>query len=175
MIRPILRWVARRHQRRLGVETPYLDEVIEHAPGAVVPILGFIPAAGYGSHLPPDTLHVVRLGATLAQDCGTCLSIEVNRALAAGVPREVIAAAVGGSRKTLEPELEAARRFGERVARGLDVEEERTSLRDRFGARGVIEASIAVAGALTFPAVQRGMGHARACELEGIHRASSSP
>lgn len=165
MIRGILKWLGRRHQKRLGVETPYFTELVEEAPGSIVPILGFMWAARSGSHLPVTVLHMVRLGATLSRDCGTCLEIGVRHALGDGVPRGVIDAALRGPGEALEADLEVALRFGERLGGGLDVEEERERLRARFGTRGVIDASIAVAGALTFPAVQRGMGYGVSCEV----------
>lgn len=164
MFRPVLRWLGRRYQSRLGVETPYFDEVVEHAPGALLPIVGFMPSVSYGRCLPPTVLHMVRLGATMASDCGTCLEIAVNLAVRDGVSPEAVAMAVHGPRENLDSDARLGLQFGKRLGGALDVPAERAALLDRFGPRGPIEASIAVAGALTFPAVQRGMGFSRSCD-----------
>lgn len=163
MRRLILSWLGEKYQRRLGVATPYFDEIVRHAPGAVVPILGFVPATAYGSHSPEPVLHMVRLGATVAQDCGTCLEIGVRAARRAGVTEHDVESAVERRTADLTPELEAAVRFGDRMARLQDAPAERDVIRARFGERGLVEASIAAAGAMTFPVVQRGLGLARSC------------
>jgi hypothetical protein len=172
MIRAVLTWLTRRYQRHLGVETPYMDEVVEHAPGALLPLVGFIPASLYGRPLPTRVLHMVRLGATLSRECGTCLEIGTTLALRDGVPARLVEAAVRGAPEELGDELRLGLRFGERLGGGLEVHAEREEIRRRYGPRGVIAASVAVAGSLTFPAVQRGMGYGGACRLEGAPPAS---
>lgn len=165
MFRPVLRWLGHRYQRRLGVRTPYFEDVVRYAPGAIVPIVGFVPATLYGHRLPGELLHMIRLGATRTQDCGTCLEIGIHLARRDGVPEPLIESAVQGRAEGLEPELGAALRFGERLGRGEDAPQERELLRTRFGTPGLVEASIAAAGSLTFPALQLGLGHARACAI----------
>jgi alkylhydroperoxidase family enzyme len=170
MLRPLLFWLGERYQRRLGVATPYFDEVVRHAPGALVPILGFVPATAYGSRTPDNVLHMVRLGATVAQDCGTCLEIGVRMARRAGVAANDVEAAVRGRATDLAPELAAAVRFGDRIARLEDAPAERDVIRAHFGEGGLVEASIAAAGAMTFPVLQRGLGFARTCTAPGVQQ-----
>jgi len=165
MIRSVLYWLGRQHQRRLGVSTPYFDEVIRHAPGAVVPILGFLPATGYGSRMPVTALHMVRLGAAVSQDCGTCVEIGVQMASRDGVSPPLVEAAITGQGGRLDAGLAAALRFGERIARRQDAPGEREVIRAHFGNAGLVEASVAEAGSLTFPALQRGLGFSRACSV----------
>lgn len=174
MVRSTLRWLGRQYQRRLGVSTPYFDDVVRHAPGAILPILGFIPATAYGHRLPPPALHMVRLGATTAQSCGICLDIGVRQARRAGVSADLIEAAIGGEGSRLEPALEAALRFGERLGSVGDAPEERELIREHYGTAGLVEASIAVAGSVTFPVLQRGLGYGSACSPPSLAGAGGS-
>jgi alkylhydroperoxidase family enzyme len=168
MKRYLLTRLVDRLERLLGVELPYLRVVADHAPGALVPIGLTMPASAYGRRVPAPVLHMVRLGATQAQDCGECLQIAVNVALADGVPAEDIQVALEGRGVSLPEEYRDAFDFGFRVADGSGAERLRDVLRERYAERGVIEASMAAAGAQFFPALKRGMGYAQACDLEHL-------
>ena len=168
MTRYLLSRLIDHFERFLGVELPYLREIVTSAPGAMLPIGLFMPASSYGRHIPSDVLHMVRLGATKAQDCGECLQISVNIASRDGVSSSVLRAAVHGRIEHLSAALADAFLFGQGVGSGLEVTPEREALRSRFGERGVIEASMAAATALLFPALKRGMGFAQTCDLEAL-------
>ena len=168
MRRYLLTKLTHRFERFLGVELPYLRAVVEHAPGAMIPIGMSMPAAGYGGVVPAPVLHMVRLGATQAQDCGECLQIAVNVARRDAVAGSDIEAAVHGRHSTLSEEYREAYLFGTHVGAGLDADELRESLRARYSERGLIELSMAAAGAQFFPVLKRGMGYARACDLQGL-------
>ncbi|HSM04660.1 MAG TPA: carboxymuconolactone decarboxylase family protein [Longimicrobiales bacterium] len=155
-------------ERRLGVELPYLNEIATHAPGAFVPILMFMPATAYGPTLPSTVIHMVRLGATQALDCGECLEIAVNVARQEGVGPEDIATALSGRADDLPAEHAEAFEFGRRLGVGQDAEEVRRAIRARYGERGLIEASMAAATSHLFPVLKKGMGFARACELSRL-------
>ena len=175
MKRYILKRIVARLERFLGVDLPHLEEIVEQAPGAMVPIGLFMPASSYGRTVPSDVLHMVRIGATQAQECGECLQIAVNVARKEGVPPELLQAAVRGRFAELRPDLADAVEFGERVGSGLDASAEREALRARFGPRGVIEVSMAAATAHLFPALKRGMGFAQACRVDALDLGVTAP
>jgi len=157
-----------RMERTLGVELDYLREVARSAPGALVPIGLMMPSGAYGETVSSDVLHLVRIGATLAQECGECLEIAVNLARADGLDAELIRAALSGPERGLSELQAAGLEFGAAVGAGVDPVEDRALIREYFGDRGVIEASLAAASSLVFPGIKRGMGFARACDIDAL-------
>lgn len=168
MRRFLLKKLAARFEGFLGVELPYLYSVIEHAPGAVFPIVLSMPSANYGKSVPAPVLHMARLGATKAQDCGECLQIAVNVALQEDVSANHIEAVLTGRQSDSPSEYVDAFEFGSRVGAGFEADELRSAMRDRYSERGLIELSMAAAGAQFFPVLKRGMGFAEACDIAGL-------
>ncbi len=170
MIRALLRRAIARNERRLGVSLDYLRHIADRSPAAFIKFGLFMPLAEHRKHLDAAPYFVARLGATRHEDCGTCVQIEANLALEAGVAREVVAAAARGRPGELPEELALAYRFGRAVAA---ADEEGAALRqeigERFGADGLLEMALGVASARVFPATKRALGYAQACsavELE---------
>lgn len=174
MIRTLMMKLLARFERLLGVELPYLRVVIEYSPSALVPIALSMPPSAYGRRVPASVLHMVRLGATQAQDCGECLQIAVNMARRDAVDAEDIRAALAGRLGALPPEMAEAFEFG-RLAGGQPVSTDcREALRARYAEKGLIEASIAAASAQFFPVLKRGMGFAHACQLDRLEYGGDS-
>lgn len=168
MIRILLTRLVARFERMLGVELPYLRAVTEHSPSALLPIALSMPASAYGRQVPASVLHMVRLGATQAQDCGECLQIAVNMAVRDSIAAEDIRAALSGRFDELSSEFAEAFEFG-RLAGGQPASPDcREALRARYSEKGLIEASMAAAGAQFFPVLKRGMGFAHACDLDRL-------
>lgn len=173
----MLGWLRRRGvravERQLEVELPHLWEMERVAPGMLGTLALTLPAVGYRKRAPRDVINLVRIGATLAQDCGDCLQIAVNVARQEGVPVRVVEAAVRGWAKELTHLQARARRYGERVAAGLDAEEDRRALAEALGEPVVMELALAVATAQLFPVLRRGLGLSHACRLDLIRYAAS--
>ncbi|GMV08042.1 MAG: hypothetical protein AMXMBFR53_43170 [Gemmatimonadota bacterium] len=157
---------------RLGVELPHLWEMERATPGLLVALARALPLLRYRRKAPCDLIHLARIGATLAQDCGDCLQIAVNVARGEGVPPAVIEAAVRGWEGKLTTAQAAALGFGKRVAGGLDGNEARAALAAGIGEAAMIELAMAVASAQLFPVLRRGMGLAHACRLDLIRYAA---
>lgn len=168
MLRNLLTRIARRAESFLGVKLPYMHFMIEHAPGALLPVMLSMPASGYGRHVPAPVLHMVRLGATQAEDCGECLQIAVNMAVGDGVERDHIAAAIAGRWQGVPDEYAEAFAFGRATASGHPEESARAAMQERYSERGVVEVSMAAATSLFYPALKRGLGFAQACEVTAL-------
>jgi len=165
VIRRVLRRLVRAYEKSLGTELPYLDDVVTHRPGALLPLSALAVGGRFGRRMPTDTLHMVRIGATWAHDCGACVQIAVDFAVADGLSPSAIENALEGRDELLSPGMRSAFRFGEAVALGRDGESEREFIRAEWGRAALVEASVAAAYAVTFPILKRGMGHARACDV----------
>ena len=166
MLRFLRQRLITRFEAVLGVGLPYLRHIERHRPGLMLPIGLSMPAMSYGSHMPFGLLHLVRLGATIAQDCGECLQIAVNMAARDGLAAETIRTALRGDADGFEATAFA---FGRQLGLGLDAPEERDAIRKQWGEQGLIEAANAAASALFFPALKRGLGFAEACNLQSLH------
>jgi len=137
-----------------------------------------LPLAGYRRRVSSEELHLVRLGASLALDCGACVEIALRMARAEGVPPDVLAAAAAGRAEALTDLQVDALEFGAMVARGAadaDLEPVRARIVRRLGESGVVEYSLAAATAAFYPTLKRAMGFASACDLGTVERALSVP
>ncbi len=169
MLTSLLRKMIRRQERTVGVPLTYLDEVAAHSPGLVAKIGLLGPLGEHRRALPAEAKHVATVRAVLAEDCGACVQIAVNLALAEGVSRDVLAAVVHGRLWELPPNLEAICKFVDALQNQETITE---SLRDQleveYGRDGVAELSVAFALAAFFPRFKRGLGAAQSCALRPV-------
>lgn len=157
-------------ERHLGVALPYMREIARVAPELLARIGQSTQAADYTEDVPSEIRHLAALGATTAQDCGACVQIGVNLALADGVEPELL-------RNTLRSNDEAplaedradAFAFGRAVAvQSPDADVLRQRLRERHGDAGVVSLSWAIVVAQFYPILKRAMGFAQTCSAYGV-------
>lgn len=157
-----------RFERSLGTELDYMREMARVAPGSLLRLIPHALAGMPRRGVPREAAHLAALGATLAQDCGSCVQIAVTMARRDGVAAPLLRAALQAP-ATLEPALADALSFGGLAARpdapGEELDPLRERLRDRWGDRGLVDLSLAVAGAQGFPVLKRALGFARSCRL----------
>lgn len=153
----------------LGVELPYMREIARVAPDLLGQLERIRGAAEYPRHVPTEVRHLAALGATMAQDCGPCVQIGVNLALADGVDPAVLRSALGLSGEPLEDEQADALAFGRAVGeQAVETDPLRRRLRERFGDAGVVSLSWAIAVAQFYPVLKRAMGFAQTCSAFGV-------
>ncbi|MBA4137547.1 MAG: hypothetical protein C0518_09550 [Opitutus sp.] len=169
MLQSLLSKMIRCQERAVGVPLTYLNDVAAHSPGLVMKIGLLGPLGTHRRALPAEAKHVATVRATLAEDCGACVQIAVNVALAEGVSREVLAAVVNGRLWELPPNLEAVCKFVDALQNQETIT---ASLRDQlqveYGDDGVAELSVAYALAAFFPRFKRGLGEAQSCALRPV-------
>ncbi len=153
-----------RIERDLGAPVDYLRHLADVSGAAFVKFGLFMPLAQHRRRLPPAPYHLARIAATRHEDCGTCVQIEVNQALKAGVDAALVRAAAEGRTDDVPEELADAVRFAEAVARAEDAPELRERLRARYGEEAFAELALGIAAARVFPATKRALGYAVACE-----------
>jgi alkylhydroperoxidase family enzyme len=169
MLRSLLSSLIRRQEKSVGVRLDYLDEVAVHSPGLVGKI-GFLgPLGRHRRALPAEAKHVATVRATLAEDCGDCVQIAVNLALADGVSRPVLDAVLSGRLWELPPRLEAICKFVDALNNQETVTDTlREQLEVEYGRDGVAELAAAFALAAFFPRFKRGLGRASRCTLRPV-------
>jgi alkylhydroperoxidase family enzyme len=169
MLRALISKKLDAEERRLGVPLDYLRHILRVSLRSFFTFARIVPIAEHRKALPPAPYHVARLVATRAEDCGTCLQIEVNLARRDGVPAEMLRAVLERAPERLADGLADAYRFAEAVVTASGGEDEiRPRIVERWGERGLVELALGIAVARFFPATKRALGHATSCALVEI-------
>lgn len=121
--------------------------------------------SGHYHHAPKEMVHMARLGATRAEDCGPCLEIVRGFARADGMDADRVQGALLGKPQGDTDAL--AFGFGEAVASGdiVRAAELGEKLEASHGRNIRTELALAAASARLFPAIKRGLGYASACTI----------
>lgn len=158
--------IIARQEAALGVDLDYLRSIADTSTRAFAKFGLAGPLLGHRQHVGPMPWHLARLAATRVQDCGTCVQVVVNAALAEGVPAAVLHDALADDLGGLSVETRAAWLYGEAVASRSDaVGASVDAVREAFGEPGLVELALAVATVQLFPIVKRGLGQDVACRL----------
>jgi alkylhydroperoxidase family enzyme len=168
MLRRLAHRVVSAAEADLGVPLNYLRDIVDASLPAFVKFGLFMPLAQHRKRLPAAPYHLARIAVTRREDCGTCVQIEVNNALRAGVSTDAVRAVAEGRTAGLPAELADAVRFAETVAAAGDEGALRETLRGRYGDDGLVELVLGIASARVFPTVKRALGYSKACALVPI-------
>jgi len=169
----MLRWLMRRaldaQEKTLGVSVDYLRHVADVSPGALLRFASLQPFASSRKALPAEAWFVAQIEATRRADCGPCVQIGVNLARKSGVDRALLRAVLDGDRDRMSPEMADVYRFTRAVLDASGDEDElRETLRTRYGERGLIELSYAIASGGIPPTVKRALGYAKSCTFSPV-------
>lgn len=164
----IATWVERtitRQERGFGQSMNYLRDVAGSSIGAFFKYAMFIPMSRHRKAATPETSAVAWVAAMQQEDCGPCLQIAVDLALAAKVDRAVIRAALAGGEALPEP-LGEVYRYARAVASGsAEANALSDALREKLGRDVLVDLALGIASARVFPTLKRALGHARSCSL----------
>ncbi len=166
----MLRWLIKRklnaEEKKLSESVEYIRHIVDVSPGAFFRFACIMPFANSRKVLPREEWFVASIAALKHEDCGTCLQIGVNLAQQSGVDSELIRAVLDGDTDALSPELADVLRFSQSVLAASDEDDGlRDTLRQRYGERGLIELSYAIASSRVPPTVKRALGYAKSCSL----------
>jgi len=166
MVHQLAHKLIDRQERALGTSLDYLRQIADYSPVALGKIALLAQAGTHRSKLPADAFHLARLQATLHEDCGSCLEIELNLARRDRVPESILRAVLEARLDDLPPDLASVCRFAEAVVvRNGDEIHLRDHLVRRYGEAEVIELALAIAMARVFPTLKRGLGYAAGCSI----------
>ncbi len=164
----MLRWLIRRklaaEEKKLGGSMDYLRYVLETSPIAFFRFASIMPFAHSRKVLPADAWFVAQIVTLQHEDCGPCLQITVNLAQRNGVNSTLIHSVLNGNSETLSREMNDVYTFVTSVVTDSgNPDELRETLRTRYGDRGLIELSYAIASGRIPPTVKRVLGFAQSC------------
>ena len=169
MLRRLASKLIAQQERLLGAPLDHLRHIASTSLSALGKFCLLAPLSNHRRALPADAFHIARLLATLHEDCGTCVQIEVNLARKDGVSPQIIRAVLDRQPRDLPVELNGVYRFTEAVLdRTGDDECLRDQLRNIYGNEAVVELALAIATARFFPTAKRALGYAKSCSLEPV-------
>ena len=156
---------VRTMKKMVGDAEPYFDDLSAAGGFAVEKFQHAMILTGHRYHAPKDLVHMARLGSTRAEDCGPCVEIVRDMALADGMTSQRLHNALVG--KPDSEEDARAYAFGAAVASGdiVRAAELGEELEERHGRNIRTEMALAAASGRLFPAVKRGLGYASACPI----------
>jgi alkylhydroperoxidase family enzyme len=166
----MLRWLIHRklnaEEKKLGESVDYIRHIVDVSPAAFLRFASILPFANSRKVLPKDAWFLAQIVALQHEDCGTCLQIGVNLARQSGVDPALIRATLDGNGDAMAPEMADVIRFTQAVVTASgDDDSLRETLRKRYGERGLIELSYAIASSRIPPTVKRALGYAKSCSL----------
>jgi hypothetical protein len=152
-----------RLERRYGYDATYLHELTDAAPSAFRRFGRMQMAGKWQGPLPRNAWHAASIAGALHEDCGPCVQIATDMALAAGVAPESIADLLSGD--TADAEMKVAFDYS-RALLSADpaLDGLRHAAKEQWGEVGVIALSMTAMTARNYPVLKRAMGHAKACQ-----------
>ncbi len=153
-------------ERQLGASLDYLRRLAAVSRFAFFKFAMILQAASHRRVAARDMIHTVRLVASQAEDCGTCVQIAAQVARQEGMPAELVAAVLAENVARAPEDIRLAFQFASSVVHHRsDDGRWRDELRRRFGEAAVMELSLAIARSRVFPTLKRGMGYATGCQI----------
>lgn len=152
-------------KRIAGEGEPYYGDLSNAGGFAVEKFQHAMLLSGHRHHAPAGLLQMARLGSTRAEDCGPCVEIVRQFALADGLTNERIQNALEGLPDSEEDAL--AFNFGAAVSSGdvATAAELGERIEALHGRKVRTELAIGAASGRLFPAIKRGLGYASACTI----------
>lgn len=162
----VYRQQIEREERRIGQPMDLPKEMLKASPGLLTRYLAAAPLFGYGRAAPDDVLHILRIAALRAADCGPCVDIGAAYGRAGGLAEENLQTARRGNYDDLPHDLSLAAYFGDAIVRNLpEVNELGNAAEREWGRAGRVEMALAAATAIVHPAMKRGLGMTTSCAV----------
>ena len=166
MIATLVERTISRQEHDFGQKMDYLRDIAGASLSAFFKFGMFVPMSRHRSAASPETSAVALIAAMQHEDCGPCLQITVDHALAEGVDPKIVKAALAGDREALPSPLGEVYRFAEAVASGSPQATALSeSLRERLGRTVLVDLALGIASARVFPTLKRALGHAKSCSV----------
>lgn len=170
MIRWFIHRQIDRQEKILGESLDYARHILDTSLKAFMKFAKIMPFAAYRRKLPADAASIAHLVAARDEDCGTCVQIAINVAIAEGINPDWLQAALDDRSDGLPAELAEVYRFADHVVRNTGQESElRETLRERYGDEALIELALAISGSRVYPMVKRVLGYAKSCAVAKPH------
>ena len=157
------RWL-RAASKRYGYDTSYLDYMLKQSPAAFFRFTPVAKAAAHREVVPVDASFAAKIAGAMAEDCGPCVQLTVDMALAVGMAKDQIEAVVRRDTGAMNASTKLGFQFADAIVSGsADAEGHREAVRSRWGEKGVIDLAMALQMGRLFPMLKAALGYAREC------------
>lgn len=164
MVRWLLHRIIHRFERHYGYDATYMHEILDASIGAFFKLFLAQAMNLHRGDVPADAVHAARITTARYEDCGPCAQLVVNMALEAGVAPAVVRAVVARDFAALSIDARIGLTLADAVLAHTSADEPRADALQRYGKRGLVTLSFAIAATRTYPTLKRALGHAHTCE-----------
>lgn len=160
--------IIARAERSLGQPLDYLRDIAASSRTAFWKFLLFLPLARHRRHLPSDLWHAARITATRQADCGSCLQITVDQAIADGVAPGRVLSLLRGE------EIDSVTRlivdYVEAILdhRDSDAIPLRDEIVEVYGRDALPDLALAISTSQVFPLIKRSLGLSSTCSVVDV-------
>ncbi|MDP2215000.1 hypothetical protein [Phenylobacterium sp.] len=164
MLKAILARQLDRFEQAWSYDASYLRRLLAANP---VSVLKFSLVSGMAPRraAPLGAVAAAEIVATLSEDCGSCVQIVVDRAMAEGLSPDVLRAILDGDLEAMGEEAAIACRFA-RATLDRDLEaadRHRDDILRLWGERGLAAIALALTTARLYPTLKYALGYGRTC------------
>lgn len=169
MLRRFIEWRIDASANELGASMDYIKDILRSSFPAFRRFIQIFSISNYRGKLPTDAYHTARIVAARDEDCGTCVQVEVNLAIKAGVGSDVLRAIIESNQNSLPEPLRTLYCFVEAVVQSTGEDSAlRPLLVEHYGRDGLAEIALAIGASRFLPICKRTMGHATQCSAAKI-------
>ena len=164
MLRWFLKRSVRKLQRDFNYDPSYANDLIAHAPLAMLWLALAPRIIRRPREIPLDVWYAAGLTGVIEADCGPCTQLGVRFAEQAGVPAPVLRAVLTADESAMSEGVRLAVRYTRTCLRHeLDAEGYRAEILQRWGRRGLARLAYVITVAGLFPTIKYALGHGQAC------------
>lgn len=164
MIRSLIHRQLTRFEHATGYDATYLHELADASLGAFRRFAGARAMSNFREDVPLDAWYAAKIAATLAQDCGPCVQLNVTLAEQAGLPAAQIRAMLTGDLPAMGEDAALVWRYTRAVsARDIEADALRRQIETRWGRRALASIALQIAVAGIYPTLKYAFGHGRTC------------
>jgi hypothetical protein len=164
MIRWLMNRMLARFEREWNYDASYMREMIAADPSAALAFAKVMGIGRYRRDVPPAVYHAVAIAGTMAEDCGPCTQLVIDRAAREGVAPAVLRAIVAKDVDAMPQEVALGLSFADLTLRHApEADAMREQIVRRWGRRALISLTFALVAARLFPTAKYALGHGHAC------------
>ncbi|MDB5424200.1 MAG: hypothetical protein JWQ29_1616 [Phenylobacterium sp.] len=167
----LTRWIDG-FERQWGYDASYMRDVIATSPASLVKFALGARAADPKA-APPAALFAAGLAGVLAEDCGPCIQLGVDMAVAHGIDPRVVRGVLAGDEAAMGETACLAFRFARAsLARDMAAADPlREEIVRRWGEKALVAISLSLVASRMYPTLKYALGHGKSCSrvmVEGV-------